>query len=76
MQGDLPAALRLLEQAAELARHQGSATALADIERDLGAAREAQGDAAGARDARERALALYRRLGATKAAAELAALLG
>jgi hypothetical protein len=48
---------------------------LAGIERDLGAALEASGDRAGARAARERAVALYRKLGALKAAGEIAALI-
>jgi hypothetical protein len=71
--GDLPVAAALLSQAAELARGQGSAHTLAEIERDLGLALEASGDHPGARAARERAAALYRRLGATKAAGEIAA---
>ncbi|HEU5261092.1 MAG TPA: tetratricopeptide repeat protein [Gemmatimonadales bacterium] len=73
--GDLPKALQLLRQAAELAAKQGSAESLAAVERDLGAALEAQGDQLAARTARERAVALYQRLGATKAAQEMAALI-
>ena len=73
--GDLAGAAGVLARAAELARGQGSAHTLAEIERDLGLALEARGDRAGARAARERAVALYRRLGATKAAGEIAALI-
>lgn len=75
VRADLAAAIGLLERAAALATEQGSAHTLAEIERDRGAALEAQGDRAAARAARERALALYLRLGAKKAAEELAALL-
>lgn len=70
-----PEAVRLLTAAAELARHHGSAEVLADIERDLGAALAAGGDPVGSRAARERAIEIYRRLGARKQAANLAALL-
>jgi len=73
--GDGSGAAARLRQAAELARGQGSAHTLAEIERDLGAALEAIGDPAGARAARERAVALYRALGAGPAAAEIAALI-
>src|SRR5207248_1298563 len=66
--GDLPETLRLLRQAAELATTQGSAESLAAIERDFGAALQLAGDRAGAEAARRRALALYERLGATRAA--------
>jgi len=76
MRRDLPGALRLLRQAAELATAQGSAESLASIERDLGAALEASGDEAGARSARQRALMLYERLGAKQAARTLAPLIG
>ncbi len=72
---DWPAAVALLSRAAALARGQGSAHTLAEIERDLGVALEASGDRAGARAARERAAGLYHRLGATKAAGEIAALI-
>ena len=68
-------AVALLERAAVLGREHGNANTLADIERDLGAVLAARGDAAGARAARERAIALLRRLGAKKAASELAALI-
>jgi len=73
--GDLPGAVALLSRAAALARGQGSAHTLAEVERDLGVALEASGDPAGAQAARERAAALYGRLGATKAAGEIAALI-
>jgi len=74
-QSDWPGAVALLSRAAALARGQGSAHTLAEIERDLGVALEASGDRAGARAARERAAGLYHRLGATKAAGEIAALI-
>jgi tetratricopeptide (TPR) repeat protein len=74
--GDVPAAATLLARAAEVARGQGSAHTLAEIERDLGAALEASGDAAAARGARQRALTLYERLGAKQAARTLAQLIG
>jgi tetratricopeptide (TPR) repeat protein len=73
--GDLPGALRLLRQAAELATTQGSAESLAAIERDFGAALQRSGDSAGANAARQRALTLYQRLGARKAAQDLVALI-
>lgn len=73
--GDNAVAIRLLSRAAELARGRGSAHTLAEIERDLGAALEAAGDPAGSRAARDRAVVLYRRLGATKIAGEIAALI-
>lgn len=57
-------ATAILERAAGLARLHGSAHTLAEIERDLAAALEAAGDDAGARSARDRAAALYRKLGA------------
>jgi Flp pilus assembly protein TadD len=69
------AAVQTLERAAALARGSGSAHTLAEIERDLGAALEAHGNRAGARAARQRAVALYQGLGATKAAQHLAALI-
>jgi tetratricopeptide (TPR) repeat protein len=68
-------AAALLGRAAALGREHGNANTLADIERDLGAVLAARGDAAGARAARERAIALFQRLGAKKAASELAALI-
>jgi len=72
---DLPGAVALLSRGAALARGQGSAHTLAEIERDLGAALEASGDRAGARAARERAVQLYRGLGAAKAAQAIADLI-
>lgn len=65
------AAVQLLERAADLAQAHGSAHTLAEIERDLAEAFDASGDAASARAARERAAALYRRLGATAMAERL-----
>lgn len=73
--GELRDAVHQLHQASGLARGQGSAHTLAEIERDLGAALAALGDGAGARAARERALSLYQRLGARQAAKELTELL-
>ena len=73
--GDLAAALRLLHAAADAATRQGGAEMLAGIERDLGSALQVQGDSAGARAAWERAIALYRRLGALHAVQEIAALI-
>lgn len=73
--GDSAVAIRLLSRAAELARGRGSAHTLAEIERDLGAALEVSGDANGARAARERAVQLYRGLGAAKAAQAIADLI-
>ncbi len=75
VRGNLTGALELLQKAGVLAGEQGSAHTLAEVERDLGAALEASGDRAGARAARERARAIYRRLGAAKAAKEIAALI-
>jgi tetratricopeptide (TPR) repeat protein len=72
-QSDLSGAVALLQRAADLASGQGNAHTLAEIERDLGAALEASGDQSGARAAWGRAVALYRRLGATAAATEIAA---
>ena len=68
-------AVRLLEEAADAARRSGVAYLLAEIERDLGAALEAQGNRPKARAARLRAVALFQRIGATRTAAELAALI-
>jgi tetratricopeptide (TPR) repeat protein len=67
----LPEAIALLEKAAQLARELGSTDTLADIERDLSAALAAHGDVAGARAARDRAAALYRKIGAVRAADRL-----
>jgi tetratricopeptide (TPR) repeat protein len=72
---DLPAAKRLLEQARELAPGTASLDTQAEIERDLGDTLAALGDPAGARAARQRALAMFRRLGARHAEQALAALL-
>lgn len=74
-QADPAGATRLLEDAATLARELGSAHTLAEIERDLGVTLEARGDRAGAKAARERARDLFRRLGARRAAEEMARLL-
>jgi tetratricopeptide (TPR) repeat protein len=73
--GDLTGAVRLLRQAAELAGAQGTAEVLSATERDLGNALEAAGDRAGARAAWQRALAIYRRLGAKEEIDALLALL-
>lgn len=72
---DFPTAKRLLEQAHDLALGQASLDTQAEIDRDLGDTLAAQGDAAGARAARERARALFHRLGARHAEQALAALL-
>jgi tetratricopeptide (TPR) repeat protein len=73
--GDLAGALQLLKEAAELAGTQGSAEVLSATQRDLGDALDAVGDRAGARAAWERALAIYRRLGAAEKIEALVALL-
>lgn len=73
---DLSQAHRLLEAARELALQGASLDTQGEIERDLGDVLAASGDGAGARAARERALELFRRLGARHAAQALAALLG
>jgi tetratricopeptide (TPR) repeat protein len=73
--GDLAAGVQLLKQAVELAATQGTAEVRSATERDLGAALEAAGDAPGARAARERALAIFRRLGAVEEIQALEALL-
>jgi len=67
----VPAAVALLVKAAELAREFGSTDTLADIERDLSESLTASNDAVGAREARERAIALYRKVGAGRAAERL-----
>lgn len=72
--GDTTGAVALLERAAATARSEGGAggaNTLAEVERDLGAALEAHGDAAGARAARERARRLFTQLGARAAADQL-----
>jgi Flp pilus assembly protein TadD len=74
--GDIGGAVRLLKQAGEAARTHGTAEVLSATERDLGAALEATGDTSGARAARERALEIFRRLGAADEIRALEALLG
>jgi tetratricopeptide (TPR) repeat protein len=66
--GDLKGAASQLRHAAKLAADHGSVATLADIERDLGVTLGARGDQDGARQARARAAALYRKIGATRAA--------
>ena len=75
LRGDLTATVQLLKEAAELAATHGTAEVLSATERDLGAALEAAGDRTGARAARERALAIFRRLGAAQEIEALVALL-
>ena len=75
LKGNVAGTLDLLRRALELARARGSADTTADIERDLGSALAITGDADGARAAWARAAAGYRRLGAVKAANEVAALI-
>lgn len=72
---DLPEARRLLDAARTLASQGASLDTQGEIERDLGDVLVALGDGAGARAARERALDLFRRLGARHAEQALAALL-
>jgi tetratricopeptide (TPR) repeat protein len=72
---NLPEARRLLDAARSLAPQGASLDTQAEIERDLGDVLAALGDGAGARSARERALTLFRRLGARAAERALAALL-
>jgi len=74
--GDLPGAVRLLARARVAGAEHGKADILAEVERDLGVVLDLQGDHAGARAARERALAIFRRLGAAKDVQGLVALLG
>src|SRR5262249_6011975 len=66
---------RLREAARSLAPQGASLDTQAEIERDLGDVLAALGDGAGARAARERALELFRRIGARAAERALAALL-
>jgi tetratricopeptide (TPR) repeat protein len=68
---DLGTAVALLTRAAALAADLGSSDTLADIERDLSHALERSGDAARANAARQRAIDLYKRIGATGAAQRL-----
>jgi tetratricopeptide (TPR) repeat protein len=72
---ELPSARHLLDQARELVSGGAALDTQGEIERDLGDVLAALGDAAGSRAARERALGLFRRLGARKAEQALAALL-
>ena len=74
--GDAAAAVQLLREAAELAGSHATAEVLSATERDLGAALEAAGDPVGARAARERALVIFRRLGAAHEVETLLTLLG
>lgn len=69
--GDTREAVSLLTNAAHLANEYASTDTLADIERDLSVALDKRGDQAGARAARERAAALYRKVGAARAADRL-----
>lgn len=69
--GHLNEAAALLGNAAELAGEFGSMDTLADIERDLSAILTAKGDRVAADAARQRAIALYRKIGATRAADRL-----
>lgn len=68
---DTGSAVSLLTQAAALAAELGSTDILADVERDLSYALDADGDVALARKARERAVELYRKIGAQRAAERL-----
>ncbi|MGH7520051.1 MAG: tetratricopeptide repeat protein [Gemmatimonadales bacterium] len=61
--GLLADAVRLLTEAAHLAEEHDLTEVLADVERDLAVTLEQSADAAGARAARERAVALYSKLG-------------
>lgn len=70
--GDLPAAVRLLRQAADLAREGAPLHTQAEVERDLGVALAETGDQAGARSALTRARDSFHRLGARHAEAEIA----
>ena len=69
--GDIKQAVALLTNAASVATEHGSTDTLADIERDLSASLAARGDREGALAARDRAVALYRTVGATRAAERL-----
>jgi len=73
---DLPEARRLLDAARALAPQGATLDTHAEIERDQGDVLAALGDGAGARAARQRALELFRRLGARRSEQALAALLG
>src|ERR1700752_904980 len=69
--GNLHEAVALLRNAAQLAGELGSTDTLADIERDLSISLPVLGDRAAADTARQRAVALYRKVGATHAADRL-----
>jgi len=69
--GNLNEAVALLEKAAQLAKELGSTDTLADIERDFSVTLARLGDRAGANAAVERAVALYRKIGAAHAADRL-----
>lgn len=69
--GDASQAISLLTNASQLAREFGSTDTLADIERDLSVSLALARDFAGAREARDRAVRLYRQIGATRAAERL-----
>jgi tetratricopeptide (TPR) repeat protein len=69
--GTMPEAVALLRNAARLAGELGSTDTLADIERDLSISLAALGDRAAAESARQRAVTLYRKVGATAAADRL-----
>jgi len=69
--GNLDEAVALLDKAALLARELGSTDTLADIERDRSITLSARGDRAGAKAALERAVTLYLKLGASRAADRL-----
>jgi tetratricopeptide (TPR) repeat protein len=71
VRGDTKEAVSLLTNAAHLANEYGSTDTLADIERDLSVALQKRGDQDGARAAQDRAVALYRKVGATRAAERL-----
>jgi tetratricopeptide (TPR) repeat protein len=64
-------AVALLRNAARLAGELGSTDTLADIERDLSTTLTVLGDRAAADAARQRAVALYRKVGAARAAERL-----
>ena len=68
---DLRAAIALLVKAARLAGEFGTTDTLADIERDLSESLAANGDVDAARAARDRAVALYRKVGAVRAVERL-----
>jgi tetratricopeptide (TPR) repeat protein len=69
--GNVKEAVVLLRNAAQLAGELGSMDSLADIERDLSITLTAVGDRAAADTARQRAVELYRKVGAAEAAERL-----